>query len=155
MKNYTLTFLILIATILGSCKQKEVKKETSGTQETTTTSTNSKDDKQTFVYGDKIMDSKEFQDYFDIFFKQSDPKTGQTLIYVNKYLSKNNIVVSEGACALLKNEKIKSDSISFNYFDKRCKFLNARKKLREKFNINGDSINKLMRKAIEIKREYN
>ncbi len=150
MKYYVFTFLLSVTVILSSCKNKEAENKTSNTENAASHSENTN---QTVVFGNNIMDSKEFRDYFDIFFKQSDSKTNQTLIHVNKYISENNIIVSEGACKLLENEKIKSDSISFNYFDKRCKFLKARKTLRNKFNISGDSINKLMKKAIEIKRE--
>ncbi len=152
MKYYiSAFFFLLVITVSYSCKNKEVKNETTSTSNT---ALHSKSSKKVPVYGDKIMDSKEFQDYFDIFFKQSDSKTNQTLIHVNKFISENNIVISEGACKLLENDKVKSDSISFNYFNKRCKFLKARKELREKFNIDSDSINKLMRKAIEIKKNY-
>ncbi len=149
MKNYIFIFLLFVAMFLGACKNEKVENKASDTQNTTSISENNK---EKVVFGDEVLDSKEFQNYFDIFFKQSDSKTNQTLIYINKFISDNNITVSEGACWLLKNEKIKSDSICYNYFDKRCKFIEARRELRKKFNIDGDSIKKLMKKAIEIKR---
>ncbi len=148
MRYHILTLLMALVIVLGSCNNKKVENKA---LDNTDVAPNSEPTKKSSVYGHEVMDSKEFQNYFDIFFKQSDSKTGKTLIHVNKYISDNNIVISEGACKLLENDKIKSDSITFKYFDNRCKFLKARKELLNKFNIDGDSINKLMRKAIEIK----
>ncbi len=97
-----------------------------------------------------IMDSKEFENYFLLFFSLSDENTKTDLPYVNKFMTDNKLFPFKDVCGLLNNEKVKSDERVLKFWETRCKFNKAKDKLMRKYQIDGDSIKVLMSKAIKI-----
>ncbi|MGE5355343.1 MAG: hypothetical protein ACM3PT_03825 [Deltaproteobacteria bacterium] len=95
-----------------------------------------------------IMASSEFKSFMDAVFTLSDESTTEELNYVNSFMDKNQLWKEIGSdqCNLLSNEKIKSDFKVFHFWEKRCNFSKAQKKVVNKFNISYDALGKLMQK---------
>lgn len=93
-----------------------------------------------------IMASPEFKTFMDAVFKLSDESTTEELNYANSFMDKNDLwkEMRNDQCNLLNNEKIKSDPTVFHFWEKRCNFNRAQKKIVKKFNISYDALGKLM-----------
>jgi hypothetical protein len=100
---------------------------------------------------DKLLNSKEFNDYYQMFFKLSDNNTKTDLPYVNKFMSENKLWKFKDICELLENEKIKADPRVFKYWEIRCDFQTAKTTLMEKYELDKDSLKILMEHKISAK----
>lgn len=130
LKSLTILFL-LSAIILISCKQD---------------STNTSEDKKTEPV--TIKQSNEFNTYYDLFFKLSDENTKTDLTYVNNFLKDNNLIPFKDICDLIENEKVKADTLVFKYWKLRCDFQTVRNDIFEKYEIDSDSLNTLLKEAV-------
>jgi hypothetical protein len=103
-----------------------------------------------------IMASPEFKAFMDAVFTLSDESTTEELNYVNSFMDKNDLwkEMRKDQCNLLNNEKIKSDAKVFHFWENRCSFNKAQKKVVNKFNISYDALGKLMQQKRNT-REYN
>jgi len=95
-----------------------------------------------------IIDSEDFNSYFNWFFKLSDENTAKDLPYVNNFMKENKLFPFTDVCDLLDKEKVKEDSIVLKYWTVRCEFQKVRNKLKRKYQIDDDSIKILMEEAI-------
>ena len=95
-----------------------------------------------------IKDSKEFKEYYSIFFTLSDKNTKTDLPYVNKFMTDNELLPVNNICDLVDNKIVKGDKLVYNHWVKRCNFQKSRSALMEKFNIDGDSIKYLIEEAV-------
>lgn len=103
-----------------------------------------------------IMASPEFNTFMDAVFTLSDESTTEELNYVNSFMDKNDLwkEMRKDQCNLLNNEKIKSDAKVFHFWENRCSFNKAQKRVVNKFNISYDALGKLMQLK-RNSREYN
>ena len=136
MKSYTLFFSFLIfALAFSSCKQapkedaydKAIKAE------------------------DDLINSKEFNDYYRLFFQLSNKNTKTELPYVNKFMSENKLWKFKDICDLLKNEKVKNNPQIYNYWKIRCDFQTAKNTLMDKYGLDKDSLQIVMEHALSTK----
>ncbi len=100
---------------------------------------------------DELLNSKEFTDYFNKFFKLSDNNTKNDLPFINKFMRDNKLWKFRSVCDLLENEKIKANPKVYNYWKIRCDFQNARTLLMEKYKLDKDSLKILMEHAVSEK----
>jgi hypothetical protein len=129
--KYFILISILSSITFASCKQdsetskKETKKETS------------------------IIDSEEFNSYFNKFFKLSDENTAKDLPYVNNFMKENKLFPFTDVCELLDKKEVIANDRVLKYWTVRCEFQQARNKLKRKYQIDDDSIKILIEEAIE------
>ncbi len=136
MKPYTLIFSFLIFVLaFSSCKQ--APKEDAY-------------DKAIKAEND-LINSKEFNDYFQLFFQLSNKNTKTDLPYVNKFMSDNKLWKFTDLCDLLENEKIKNNPKIFNYWKVRCDFQTAKNTLMNKYGLDKDSLQIVMEHALSSK----
>ena len=100
---------------------------------------------------DDLMNTKEFNDYFNLFFQLSNKNTKTDLPYVNKFMSENRLWKFKDICDLLNNEKIKNNQRIYDYWKVRCEFQNAKNILMEKYGLDKDSLKIVMEHAISTK----
>ncbi len=139
MKKYKLLFFILLSVfvLFVSCKQDANKKEDSY-------------DKAIKAEND-LINTKEFKQYFQLFFQLSNKNTKTDLPYVNKFMSENKLWKFSNICDLLENEKIKSDQKIYNYWKVRCDFQTAKTTLMNKYSLDKDSLKIVMEHALSSK----
>jgi hypothetical protein len=103
-----------------------------------------------------IMASPEFKAFMDAVFTLSDESTTEELNYVNSFMDKHDLwkEMRNDQCNLLDNEKIKLDPTVFHFWEKRCNFSRAQKKIVKKFNISYNALGKLMHQK-RNEREFN
>lgn len=95
---------------------------------------------------EEILASPEFKTFMEYVFKLSDESTTEELNYVNSFMDKNDLwkEMRKDQCNLLNNEKIKSDAKVLHFWENRCDFTKAQKKVVKKYNISYDALGKLM-----------
>ena len=136
MLYYTIIILAVISVL--SCKQKagdEVKPEDVKTE-------------------DQLIRTKEFKEYVFTFFNLTGPNVSRNNDYVQKFMIENKLLKFKDICDLLKDEKIQSDSIVYNHWKVRCDFQNAKNTLMDKYGLTSDSINKVLRRALQDPPEF-
>ena len=130
LKSLTILFLLSTITLI-SCKQD---------------STNTSEAEQSKSVTAKQSD--EFKTYYDLFFKLSDENTKTDLTYVNNFLKDNKLIPFNDICELIENEKVKSDTLVFKYWNLRCDFQTVRNSIFEKYKIDSDSLSILIKEAV-------
>lgn len=100
-----------------------------------------------------IMDSPEFKEYFKVIYSLSSENTQEDLNYVNNFMAKHKLwkEMRKDQCALLKNEKIKSDKRVLEYWTVRCNFNTLQKKVMKKFKLTYDSLGVITQNAVQEK----
>lgn len=100
---------------------------------------------------DELINSKDFDNYYTLFFKLSNQNTKTELPYVNNFMKENSLWKFKNVCDLLENSKVKADSTVFNYWKIRCDFQNARQYLMDTYGLDSDSLKILMEHAVSEK----
>ena len=100
---------------------------------------------------DELINSKEFDNYFNLFFKLSNQNTKTELPFINKFMQENKLWKFRNVCELLDNDIVKSNQKVFDYWKIRCDFQNARSTLMTKYGLDGDSLKIVMEHAISEK----
>lgn len=103
-----------------------------------------------------ILASPEFKAFMKAVFTLSDESTTEELNYVNSFMDKNSLwkEMQKDLCNLLNNELIKSDTKVLHFWEKRCNFNKAQKKVVNKYNISYNALGKLMQQK-RGERQYN
>lgn len=130
-KSITILFLFSFIFLL-SCKQDSAKAKAESEQTEPVT----------------VKQSDEFKTYYDLFFKLSDENTTTDLKYVNKFLMENKLIPFKNLCDLVENEKVKADTLVFNYWKLRCDFQTVRNSIFKKYEIDSDSLSILIKEAV-------
>lgn len=136
MKYYILIFpLFILGLAFSSCKQAQ------------------KEDAydKAIKSENELINSKEFTNYFNMFFKLSNPNTKTELPYINKFMQENKLWNFKSVCDLLENDIVKSNQKVYDYWKIRCDFQNAKTTLMSKYGLNKDSLKILMEHAVSMK----
>ncbi|MEZ4907333.1 MAG: hypothetical protein R2771_06775 [Saprospiraceae bacterium] len=93
----------------------------------------------------ELLSSSEYKNYSEALKNLSISGEQGDIEYVNDYMQNNKLWGFYNECDLLSNEDIKSDTRVYKFWESRCKFNIARQELENRFNIEPDSINKIIR----------
>ena len=92
----------------------------------------------------ELVSSEEYSNYRDAVKNISANNVNDDLEYVNNFMKENELWDFYNECDLLKIEKIQSDTRVYNFWKARCDFNIARQEIENKFNIEADSLNKIL-----------